>query len=55
MGGGPQHDLDHSILTALLKGHNLTSTEQLMLSLAWNRVDIAKTAIFTPGTVRTLD
>ena len=52
MGGSPhQQDVDHSILTALLKGHELSAHEQLMLALAWNRVDIAKTDIFIPGRV----
>uniref|UniRef100_A0A0N5BXB8 LSDAT_euk domain-containing protein n=1 Tax=Strongyloides papillosus TaxID=174720 RepID=A0A0N5BXB8_STREA len=47
--GENRKDLDHAILTALLKGYNLTSSEQLSLALAWNRVDIARSEIFVHG------
>nr|WDP79898.1 transient receptor potential cation channel subfamily M member 1-1 [Apostichopus japonicus] len=40
-------DIDHSILLALLKASNLRSSSQLKLALIWNRVDIAKEAIFS--------
>jgi hypothetical protein len=42
-------DLDHSIFTALLDGHDLTTDDKLCLALAWNRVDLAKTEIFESG------
>ncbi|KAM8802610.1 transient receptor potential cation channel subfamily M member 6 [Rhynchonycteris naso] len=35
-------DLDLAILTALLKGTNLSASEQLNLAMAWDRTDIAK-------------
>ncbi|CAJ0944633.1 unnamed protein product, partial [Mesorhabditis belari] len=41
-----KHDVDYAILTALLKGQNLSGPDQLALALAWNRVDIAKSDIF---------
>ncbi|CEF70041.1 Transient receptor potential cation channel subfamily M member 1 [Strongyloides ratti] len=47
--GENRRDLDHAILTALLKGYNLTPPEQLSLALAWNRVDIARSEIFIHG------
>uniref|UniRef100_A0A0K0EJ92 LSDAT_euk domain-containing protein n=1 Tax=Strongyloides stercoralis TaxID=6248 RepID=A0A0K0EJ92_STRER len=47
--GENKRDLDHAILTALLKGYNLTPPEQLSLALAWNRVDIARSEIFIHG------
>ena len=43
---GERHDVDHAILTALLKGQNLSPFDQLSLALAWNRVDIARSDIF---------
>ncbi|PIO60368.1 hypothetical protein TELCIR_18137, partial [Teladorsagia circumcincta] len=48
--GEQRQEVDHAILTALLKGQNLSSPEQLQLALAWNRADIARTEIFTLGT-----
>ncbi|XP_024108070.3 transient receptor potential cation channel subfamily M member 6 [Pongo abelii] len=42
-----QQDLDLAILTALLKGTNLSASEQLNLAMAWDRVDIAKKHILT--------
>lgn len=47
LGENSKHDVDHAILTALLKGQNLSSADQLSLALAWNRVDIARSDIFT--------
>uniref|UniRef100_A0A0K0F7B4 LSDAT_euk domain-containing protein n=1 Tax=Strongyloides venezuelensis TaxID=75913 RepID=A0A0K0F7B4_STRVS len=49
LGESHKQDVDHSILTALLKGQNLSAPEQLSLALAWNRVDIAKSDIFIMG------
>ncbi|XP_006892067.1 PREDICTED: transient receptor potential cation channel subfamily M member 6 [Elephantulus edwardii] len=52
-----QQDLDLAILTALLKGTNLSASEQLNLAMAWDRMDIAKKQIliygqhWTPGTL----
>ncbi|VDL72714.1 unnamed protein product [Nippostrongylus brasiliensis] len=40
-------DVDHAILSALLKGQNLSPADQLALALAWSRVDIARSDIFT--------
>jgi hypothetical protein len=48
---GEGSDLDNAILTALLKGQNLTATEQLTLALAWNRADVARSDIFVLGQV----
>ncbi|XP_073908157.1 transient receptor potential cation channel subfamily M member 6 isoform X3 [Castor canadensis] len=44
-----QHDLDLAILTALLKGTNLSTSEQLNLAMAWDRMDIAKKHILIYG------
>ncbi|KAM6182207.1 transient receptor potential cation channel subfamily M member 6 [Erethizon dorsatum] len=44
-----QQDLDLVILTALLKGTNLSALEQLNLAMAWDRVDIAKKHILICG------
>ncbi|XP_013362001.1 PREDICTED: transient receptor potential cation channel subfamily M member 6 isoform X2 [Chinchilla lanigera] len=44
-----QQDLDLVILTALLKGTNLSASEQLNLAMAWDRVDIAKKHILICG------
>ena len=52
LGEAQKQDVDHAILTALLKGKNLSPIEQLRLALAWNRADIARSEIFTMGTVR---
>jgi hypothetical protein len=51
LGGTQKQDVDYAILSALLKGQNLTPSEQLSLTLAWNRVDIAKSDIFVMGQV----
>ncbi|KAL8568792.1 hypothetical protein ACOMHN_000075 [Nucella lapillus] len=48
MGEGSQ-DIDLAILTALLKGTNASSMDQLNLVLAWDRVDIARSHIFVYG------
>ncbi|OWK01088.1 hypothetical protein Celaphus_00018376, partial [Cervus elaphus hippelaphus] len=42
-------DLDLAILTALLKGTNLSASEQLNLAMAWDRMDIAKKHILIYG------
>lgn len=39
--------MDHAILTAVLKGHNLSLPEQLGLTLSWNRVDVARSCCFS--------
>ncbi|KAM6169965.1 transient receptor potential cation channel subfamily M member 6 [Rhynchocyon petersi] len=44
-----QQDLDLAILTALLKGTNLSVSEQLNLAMAWDRMDIAKKQILIHG------
>ncbi|XP_074062751.1 transient receptor potential cation channel subfamily M member 6 isoform X1 [Macrotis lagotis] len=44
-----QQDLDLAILTALLKGTNLSASEQLDLAMTWNRMDIAKKQILIYG------
>ncbi|XP_075716581.1 transient receptor potential cation channel subfamily M member 6 [Rhinoderma darwinii] len=44
-----QQDIDMAILTALLKGTNMSAPDQLSLALTWNRVDIAKKHILVYG------
>ncbi|KFP75287.1 Transient receptor potential cation channel subfamily M member 6, partial [Acanthisitta chloris] len=44
-----QQDIDLAILTALLKGTNMSASDQLDLALAWNRLDIAKKHILVYG------
>ncbi|XP_066460258.1 transient receptor potential cation channel subfamily M member 6 isoform X1 [Eleutherodactylus coqui] len=44
-----QQDIDIAILTALLKGTNMSAPDQLSLALTWNRVDIAKKHILVYG------
>ncbi|XP_075454440.1 transient receptor potential cation channel subfamily M member 6 isoform X6 [Ascaphus truei] len=44
-----QQDIDLAILTALLKGTNMSAPDQLSLALTWNRVDIAKKHILVYG------
>ncbi|XP_038078290.1 transient receptor potential cation channel subfamily M member 3-like isoform X2 [Patiria miniata] len=39
-------DIDYAILNALMKCSNLSPSDQLKLSLIWNRVDLAKEKIF---------
>ena len=43
------HDLDAAILSALFRSRHLSATEKLCLTLAWNRVDIARSEIFVYG------
>ncbi|CAA92726.2 TRPM SLOG domain-containing protein [Caenorhabditis elegans] len=50
LGESSREDLDHVIMSCLLKGQNLSPPEQLQLALAWNRADIARTEIFANGT-----
>uniref|UniRef100_A0A4W3K2N4 non-specific serine/threonine protein kinase n=1 Tax=Callorhinchus milii TaxID=7868 RepID=A0A4W3K2N4_CALMI len=48
--GSEEHqDIDVAILTALLKGTSLSAFDQLILTLAWDRVDIAKNHAFVYG------
>ncbi|XP_023377711.1 transient receptor potential cation channel subfamily M member 6 isoform X1 [Pteropus vampyrus] len=42
-------DLDLAILTALLKGTNLSASKQLNLAMAWDRMDIAKKHVLIHG------
>lgn len=42
-------DVDHAILTAVLKRQNLSLPEQLSLTLSWNRVDVARSCLFSGG------
>ncbi|VDM58226.1 unnamed protein product [Angiostrongylus costaricensis] len=42
-------DVDHAILTAVLKRQNLSLPEQLSLTLLWNRVDVARSCLFSGG------
>ncbi|XP_074934227.1 transient receptor potential cation channel subfamily M member 6 isoform X2 [Phalacrocorax aristotelis] len=44
-----QQDIDLAILTAVLKGTNMSASDQLDLALAWNRLDIAKKHILVYG------
>ncbi|XP_024151071.1 transient receptor potential cation channel subfamily M member 7 isoform X2 [Oryzias melastigma] len=44
-----QQDIDVAILKALLQGTNLSPFDQLVLTLAWDRVDIAKNHVFVYG------
>ncbi|KAK6725895.1 hypothetical protein RB195_004302 [Necator americanus] len=46
---GRTEDVDHAILTAVLKRQNLTLPEQLSLTLSWNRVDVARSCLFAGG------
>ncbi|KAB5574590.1 hypothetical protein PHYPO_G00210700 [Pangasianodon hypophthalmus] len=48
--GSEEHqDIDVAILKALLKGTDASAFDQLVLTLAWNRVDIAKDHVFVYG------
>ncbi|CAJ0954936.1 unnamed protein product [Ranitomeya imitator] len=49
MGSDEHQDIDVAILTALLKGTNASALDQLVLTLAWDRVDIAKNHVFVYG------
>ncbi|KAJ8340402.1 hypothetical protein SKAU_G00350350 [Synaphobranchus kaupii] len=48
--GSEEHqDIDVAILRALLKGTDASAFDQLVLTLAWDRVDIAKNHVFVYG------
>ncbi|KAG9341288.1 hypothetical protein JZ751_019390 [Albula glossodonta] len=49
VGTEDHQDIDVAILRALLKGTNATAFDQLVLTLAWDRVDIAKNHVFVYG------
>ncbi|XP_072574041.1 transient receptor potential cation channel subfamily M member 7 isoform X2 [Paramormyrops kingsleyae] len=49
IGSEDHQDIDVAILTALLKGTNTSAFHQLVLTLAWDRVDIAKNHVFVYG------
>ncbi|XP_060549280.1 transient receptor potential cation channel subfamily M member 7 isoform X1 [Pantherophis guttatus] len=49
IGSDEHQDIDVAILTALLKGTNASAFDQLILTLAWDRVDIAKNHVFVYG------
>ncbi|XP_059952816.1 transient receptor potential cation channel subfamily M member 7 isoform X2 [Mesoplodon densirostris] len=49
IGSDEHQDIDVAILTALLKGTNASAFDQLSLTLAWDRVDIAKNHVFVYG------
>ncbi|KAG8505318.1 Transient receptor potential cation channel subfamily M member 7, partial [Galemys pyrenaicus] len=49
IGSDEQQEIDVAILTALLKGTNASAFDQLILTLAWDRVDIAKNHVFVYG------
>ncbi|XP_073474714.1 transient receptor potential cation channel subfamily M member 7-like isoform X1 [Aquarana catesbeiana] len=49
IGSDEHQDIDVAILTALLKGTNASALDQLVLTLAWDRVDIAKSHVFVYG------
>ena len=42
-----EENMDKKILSALLKGENLSIQSQMYLSMVWNRVDIAEEKIFS--------
>uniref|UniRef100_A0A7E4V9N2 LSDAT_euk domain-containing protein n=1 Tax=Panagrellus redivivus TaxID=6233 RepID=A0A7E4V9N2_PANRE len=42
-------DVDQVILRALLRSQGLSAVEQLSLALAWNRVDMARSEVFSTG------
>ncbi|XP_073706941.1 transient receptor potential cation channel subfamily M member 7 [Garra rufa] len=49
VGSEDHQDIDVAILKALLKGTNTSAFDQLVLTLAWDRVDIAKDHVFVYG------
>ncbi|XP_041075479.1 transient receptor potential cation channel subfamily M member 7-like isoform X4 [Polyodon spathula] len=49
IGSEDPQDIDVAILRALLKGTNASAFDQLVLTLAWDRVDIAKNHVFVYG------
>jgi len=46
-----EHKMDRVILRALLHGQDLTPVDQLLLTLAWGREDIAKSEIFNKSSL----
>ena len=42
-------ELDKKILSALLKGHDMTMYQKLYLAMVWDRVDIAEEKILAAG------
>ncbi|XP_046898779.1 transient receptor potential cation channel subfamily M member 7 isoform X2 [Hypomesus transpacificus] len=49
IGSEDYQDIDVAILKALLKGTDASAFDQLVLTLAWDRVDIAKNHVFVYG------
>ncbi|XP_035273599.1 transient receptor potential cation channel subfamily M member 7 isoform X3 [Anguilla anguilla] len=49
IGSEDHQDIDVAILRALLKGTDASAFDQLVLTLAWDRVDIAKNHVFVYG------
>ncbi|KAG9352239.1 hypothetical protein JZ751_020652 [Albula glossodonta] len=49
IGSEENQDIDVAILRALLKGTDASAFDQLVLTLAWDRVDIAKNHVFVYG------
>ncbi|CAJ0574106.1 unnamed protein product, partial [Mesorhabditis spiculigera] len=49
LGESKEEDVDHAILTAILKKQNLLLPDQLALALAWNRVDVARACLASSG------
>ncbi|XP_056268261.1 transient receptor potential cation channel subfamily M member 7 isoform X2 [Pseudoliparis swirei] len=49
IGSDEHQDIDVAILRALLQGTNASAFDQLVLTLAWDRVDIAKNHVFVYG------
>ncbi|XP_063044458.1 transient receptor potential cation channel subfamily M member 7 [Engraulis encrasicolus] len=49
VGAEDHQDIDVAILKAFLKGTNAPAFDQLVLTLAWNRVDIAKDHVLVYG------
>ncbi|CAD6195640.1 unnamed protein product [Caenorhabditis auriculariae] len=44
-----EEDVDYVILSTVLEKQNLPPDEQLALTLSWNRVDLAKSCLFSRG------
>ncbi|CAI5448305.1 unnamed protein product [Caenorhabditis angaria] len=44
-----EEDVDYVILSTVLQKQNLPPDEQLALTLSWNRVDLAKSCLFSNG------
>ncbi|XP_065114035.1 transient receptor potential cation channel subfamily M member 7 isoform X2 [Paramisgurnus dabryanus] len=49
VGSEDHQEIDVAILKSLLKGTNVSAFDQLVLTLAWDRVDIAKDHVFVYG------